>query len=127
MDRRDFLQVIALVGVAACSEKSMIATDDSQEVFIKPNTGSWFTVWQLPSQLDTIGNSYVFRTRSGKVIVMDGGTKVDAWFISHPHHDHIGALTEILKKPDGLEIKHIYHSRITDTMITRHLLCKSDS
>ena len=32
-----------------------------------------FTLWQLPSQINTIGNSYVFRTPNGKVVVMDGG------------------------------------------------------
>ena len=30
-------------------------------------------MWQIPSHRNTIGNSYVFRTKGGKVIVMDGG------------------------------------------------------
>lgn len=34
-----------------------------------------FTLWQLESQVNTIGNSYVIRTHSGKIIVMDGGEK----------------------------------------------------
>lgn len=36
-----------------------------------------FTLWQLPSQINTIGNSYVIRTDNGKVIVMDGGVTMD--------------------------------------------------
>lgn len=91
----------------------------------KPN----FEVWQLPSQINTIGNSYVFRTDNGKVVVMDGGVKeeapylrgflaalgnkVDVWFISHPHADHVGALAEILKDPRGLKIEKIYHSEFS--------------
>jgi beta-lactamase superfamily II metal-dependent hydrolase len=38
------------------------------------------------------------------------GNKVDVWFISHPHPDHIGALFEILKDPKDLKIEKIYHS-----------------
>ena len=36
-----------------------------------------FTLWQLESQINTIGNSYVIRTVNGKVIVMDGGQDKD--------------------------------------------------
>lgn len=87
-----------------------------------------FTLWQLPSQVNTIGNSYVIQSVNGKLIVMDGGTKdeteylrgfisalgeeVDAWFISHPHGDHFGALSDILKEPKGVKINRIYHSKV---------------
>ena len=93
-----------------------------------------FTLWQLPSTTDNIGNSYVIRTPGGKLIVMDGGYeseknylrgfidalgggKVDAWFISHPHDDHMEALTAFLEKPDGLVIDRIYHSRFTEDIM----------
>jgi beta-lactamase superfamily II metal-dependent hydrolase len=82
-----------------------------------------FVLWQLPSQINTIGNSYVFRMNNGKVVVMDGGVKeetpylrgflaamgnkVDVWFVSHPHPDHIGALNEILKSPGEIIIDTI--------------------
>lgn len=94
---------------------------------------SGFTMWQLSSQVNTIGNSYVFLTDKGRVVVMDGGMKdetlylrgfiaalgneVEAWFISHPHDDHMGALAEILKKPDGMKIHAIYHSRFSDALL----------
>ena len=94
-----------------------------------------FTLWQLPSQVNTIGNSYVFLTDKGRVVVMDGGMKdetpylrgfiaalgneVEAWFVSHAHNDHVGALTEILKKPDGMKIRKIYHSRFPEALIAR--------
>ena len=89
---------------------------------------------------DQIGNSYIIDTSNGKVIVMDGGfsaawtgytnashalgdvakmraelkkrgNKVTAWFISHPHADHIGVLYDILDKPEGITIDKVYHSR----------------
>jgi beta-lactamase superfamily II metal-dependent hydrolase len=93
-----------------------------------------FELWQLPSQINTIGNSYVFRTAEGKIAVMDGGVsaeapylqgflaalgnKVDIWFISHPHPDHIGALSEILKDPKGLIIEKICHSEFPSQLLS---------
>ena len=88
-----------------------------------------FTLWQLPYQVKRkVGNSYVFRMSNGKVAVMDGGFKeevpylkgflaalgneVEAWFISHPHLDHLGALNEILEDPGDIRIKTIYHSEL---------------
>jgi len=97
---------------------------------------SGFVLWQLPSQVDTIGNMYVFRTPGGKVVVMDGGTKaetaylrgflaalgneVEAWFVSHPHEDHIGALNEILQDPRGLRIATVYHSELAEAWYARN-------
>ena len=85
-----------------------------------------FTLWQLPEQTYSQMMSYVIRTQDGKVIVIDGGmpgdapylrgflgalgNHVDAWFITHPHDDHIGAITEILNKPNGLKTGVIYAS-----------------
>lgn len=94
---------------------------------------SGFTLWQLPMAHDVIGNSYVIRTDNGKVLVMDGGHKseemylrgfiaalgneVEAWIVSHPHNDHVGALTEILKDPRGIKIKRVIQSRFSDDLI----------
>lgn len=97
----------------------------------KPN----FVVWQLPSQINAVGNSYVFQTNDGKIAVMDGGFKgeadylrgflaavgnhVDIWFVSHPHPDHIGAITEILKEPNGLTIDLVCHSELSSEFIKK--------
>ncbi len=90
-----------------------------------------FTLWQLESQINTIGNSYVIRTVNGKVIVMDGGYdkdylrgfidalggEVEAWIISHPHDDHMTALSKMLENLNGLKISKVYHSRFLDELI----------
>jgi beta-lactamase superfamily II metal-dependent hydrolase len=84
-----------------------------------------FSLWQLSEQTESQMMSYVLRT-AGRVILIDGGTpgdapylrsfladhgsRVDAWFITHPHYDHVGALTEILAYPNGLEVGDIYGS-----------------
>ncbi len=56
---------------------------------------------------------YKIKTKSGKLILIDGGTKheanqliedihkngnkVDYWFITHPHHDHAEAFCEVVE------------------------------
>ena len=122
--RRNFIKASVLLGGGMVLPSIGRAEDKQME--------SDFTLWQIPlHQTATQGNSYVFRTTSGKVIVMDGGVAqeagylrgflaalgniVDVWLISHPHSDHIGALNEILKNPDGIEIKSVYHSKFSSS------------
>ncbi|MBQ3148190.1 MAG: MBL fold metallo-hydrolase [Alistipes sp.] len=112
--KRILIALVALLSFISCENES-------------------FVLWQLPSQIDSIGNSYVVQTANGKVIVMDGGFeaekdylrgfidalggKVDAWIISHPHDDHITAIIALLENPKGLKIDKIYHSRFPDVLI----------
>ncbi len=102
-----------------------------------------FTLWQLPSQINTIGNSYVIRTDNNKIIVMDGGVKeeenylrgflaalgnvVDCWFVTHPHADHIGALTKILEDPKGITIREICQSSFSDNLLNSEPGSKKDA
>lgn len=95
-----------------------------------------FVLWQLPSQTGGQMNSYVMQTVNGKVIVIDGGfaddapylrgflgalgNKVDIWFISHQHEDHINALTAILKNTGDLKIDKIYGSMLDEQWIKVH-------
>ena len=90
------------------------------EPFAKKNP---YILWQLDSQTPYQMNSYVLKTPNDKIIIIDGGYKQDApylkgflaalgnevnlWIVTHPHLDHINALTEILKNPDGLIIDEI--------------------
>lgn len=44
-------------------------------------------------------------------IILDNGGVVDAWFLTHIHDDHIGALYQILKDGyDDMTIKNLYYS-----------------
>ena len=43
-----------------------------------------------------------------------GNGKVDHWFITHPHTDHIGALLKLLEEENNLEIENIYYSFLED-------------
>ena len=132
ISRRSFLQSSALAAAALAIPSAAPAASGIEKKW-NSQKPSGFTMWQIPSHQNTIGNSYVFRTRGGKVIVMDGGfpaeaftlrgflgalgNEVEAWFISHPHDDHMGALRDILRDPQDLKIRHIYHSKVTDAVI----------
>ena len=95
-------------------------------------------LYQLPGQAPRSGGdvvqhmSYVFKTVNGKIIVIDGGnyagdgpylyaflqkitgkTKphVDAWFITHPHSDHYGALNWIYdNKLNNITVDTFYYN-----------------
>ena len=87
---------------------------------------STFTLWQLPNQTGSQMMSYVMRTVGGKVIVIDGGMAgdapflakfvhdlgdtVEAWFVTHAHDDHFGALTKLLGQPGTLRLGALYGS-----------------
>ncbi|MBX7257015.1 MAG: MBL fold metallo-hydrolase [Candidatus Hydrogenedentes bacterium] len=92
----------------------------------KPVGTTTFTLWQLPNQTNSQIMSYVLQTKGGKLIVIDGGVagdapylreflrahgnRVDVWFLTHPHDDHMNAMHELVKNPDGLTIGPIYAS-----------------
>lgn len=68
---------------------------------------------------------YILRTKNNKVIVIDGGTiddtenlvkqinkhggKVDTWFLTHLHDDHVGAFSNIVND-EQIQIEKIYCS-----------------
>ncbi len=89
------------------------------------------TLCQLDSVTGSQMNSYVITTADGKVIVVDGGyhedaqnllsylrrvtgqetPRVDAWFLTHAHGDHMWAFNEIMDKyPDALELGKVYYN-----------------
>ena len=43
-----------------------------------------------------------------ELLLANGRTSVDAWFLTHPHHDHVGAITEVLDNIPTLSVDKIY-------------------
>lgn len=136
MDRREFFKYTGIAAAGLMLSDIVIGAVQSDKRRKDAGKSSgYFTLLQLASATDNIGNSYVLQTRKGSVIVMDGGLKTDsrklmkvlkekgsrvtAWFLSHPHGDHIGALNEILKNREELQIDTIYHSRFPEDLIKR--------
>lgn len=75
------------------------------------------TIHMLKSVTDTICNSFIITTEDGKTIVIDGGfpsetdhflsslqeitgatiPHIDAWFLTHPHDDHVSVFFEVME------------------------------
>ena len=85
------------------------------------NTMSQNAIHMLQSVEDTICDSFIITTEDGKVIVVDGGhtaetdyfieylravtgqcvPHIDAWFLSHPHDDHVQVFLETAENRAG--------------------------
>ena len=79
---------------------------------------------QLAPSTTSQSMGYVIKNNKGKVIVIDGGVeadsdnllryvneyggRVDAWYITHPHIDHMGAFCEIISKNLEFPVDKIY-------------------
>lgn len=87
-------------------------------------------MYQIAQQSHTQMMSYLIVSRNGHLIVIDGGTSADAeyllnlmkkvsnrenphisaWFLTHPHSDHVNALMELVtNKPSDFSVERIYH------------------
>ena len=69
---------------------------------------------QLKNNSQSQMMGYIIKTKNNQVIVIDGGTDADAenlinhinelggkvnfWFITHPHKDHVGAFIKIVNE-----------------------------
>ena len=73
MDRRDFIKVsgaaAAGLALAGCAPRAASWSRRDEELFGPKKTGH-FSLMQISSVEDTIGNSYLLRTAGGKVVVM---------------------------------------------------------
>lgn len=87
-------------------------------------------IHMLCSESNSQMNSFIIQTADGKLIVIDGGytgdagkllsklkeysgsdkPRVDAWFLSHAHNDHISAFVELADKhADEFECEVLYY------------------
>ena len=97
----------------------------------------------LQSQTKGQMMSFLLKTKSGKLIVVDGGRwddgdylmeqiqkeggHVSAWFLTHAHTDHVGALLKLLTneadgEDTGITIDHIYYNFASAEWYQKHEL-----
>ena len=94
-------------------------------------------LYMLSSTTDTINTAFVIQSGSS-VVVVDGGFpqeaehlhrvlrdlggKVDAWFLTHAHDDHISALFTLLKQYPDIRVERVYYHFPSDEFLCRHLV-----
>lgn len=94
-------------------------------------------LYMLSSTADTINTAFILQNGSS-VVVVDGGFpqeaehlhrvlrdlggKVDAWFLTHPHDDHISALFTLLKQYRDIQVEKVYYNFPSDKFLCRHLV-----
>ena len=137
MDRRNFIKTSAAavaaltVGPAAAAPTVLMGKKEKNR-YGKKMKGH-FSLTQISSATDTIGESYLMKTSGGKVIMVDGGyasdveklrrhlakagNHVDLWMITHPHEDHMEALATILADPQGITVRRVVYSRVPDEFL----------
>lgn len=136
MDRRGFVKgaLCAAAGgalVPSCAAQAAerpLRTGTLPPATEAPYFGGGWQMFMYSGRTTDISLSTLFRSPSGRIVMVDGGWGadgefllgeikrlggvVDAWFLTHAHRDHYRALGEILKKPGcgGLKIGRVVHN-----------------
>jgi len=129
--RLEAIQIVLVTkgGVAPGSTTRPFYTSDTNQA-AESTTGEADNdnTWILTQYSDSTGSQAMFYTLSSNggdnLIVIDGGPSgnaeyvrsvikalggvVDAWILTHPHPDHIGAFNVIYEDPQSIQIQAIY-------------------
>ena len=105
--------IIKLVFFAILFFSCSKAEDFVLDIESFPNRTGDFTLWQLEQYNQIPQMGYILKTDDNKIVIVDGGVKqmskllhdyiiqlggtVHYWILTHPHHDHVGALDKLLK------------------------------
>lgn len=112
------------------AQKTQTTGASSASSMVSPGGNGVGELWMLGSATGAQNLSIVIKSPNGKLIVVDGGWeadaeklsslilqqggRVDAWLITHPHEDHVGALCAILNDTvRKIKIDKIYCSLAT--------------
>ena len=126
--RRDFMAMGAAAGVVAGLPSGGEAAEVAKlNIYVTPYFDGGWTMYMFADRCNNVVLSTLFKSPSGKVVVIDGGWPkdadflapalrelggtVEAWFLTHAHCDHYGAIADILSQPkmDGLTIRKVVH------------------
>ncbi len=69
---------------------------------------SFYTLYNPKRGLIVVDGGWTEDAKGVRDVVKMLGNQVDAWILTHPHQDHIGAFNVIYQDPQGMEIKQVY-------------------
>lgn len=72
----------------------------------------FYTLTSAEGQLIVIDGGWEYNADYVRQVIMENGGVVHAWFLTHPHPDHIGAFNRIYADPQGIVIEHVYDSPV---------------
>lgn len=73
----------------------------------------FYTICSSTGKLMVIDGGWVSQADHVRNVIAGLGNRVDAWVITHPHPDHVGALNAILKNNyTGIRIRKIYAPQV---------------
>ncbi len=107
---------------------ALIGNTDGYNIF----RDTYYTITQYSSTSGSQSLIYTVEDASGRFMIIDGGwesdaqqlrqiieahdNKVDAWVITHPHQDHVGAFNVLMGESDTpIRVGHIYASDFDDS------------
>ncbi len=75
------------------------------------NQGMFYSLYK-PSEdfLILVDGGWDENTERVRQVIKEYGGKVDAWFLTHYHNDHVSAFNNIYEDPQGAEIRAVYDS-----------------
>lgn len=73
---------------------------------------SFYTIEPKKGGLIVVDGGWALDASKVRKIIENKGKIVDAWIITHPHPDHVGAFNEIYKNKQGIKIKKIFTVKI---------------
>lgn len=92
------IMVIVPVMNAEASEDDMKTSYHiTQYADITDGQAMFYTIESTKGELIVIDGGWVGNADYVRFVIGEKGNKVDAWILTHPHPDHIGAFNEIMK------------------------------
>lgn len=102
--------LILIVGMAWKNRDKFLAKDEWRITQYGPRdiNSSFYTIYNPAKGLIVVDGGWSEDAPYVRQVIETQGGKVDAWILTHPHQDHIGAFSEIYRDPQGIKIKDIY-------------------
>ncbi len=69
---------------------------------------SFYTIYNPRRGLIVIDGGWTEDAQYVRDIIALAGNKVDAWILTHPHQDHVGAFNVIYPQRQGIQIEKVY-------------------